>query len=438
MGKIIIPKLHKLQKAYAKSTKRFNLVRAPRRSGKTYTAVKYRLTPRAFGNTSRPDARYAACAPTRDQAKRIFWDELLKWSPPELVKDISRGELVITYWNGARIYVVGMDKPERIEGSSWDGIACTEMGNIKPEAFQAHIRPALIDRQGWFDGEGVPEGRKPPFYDMFVEAEKPENAKFWDTHYWTYMDAVSCYLGKAKALEEYNQAKSEMDILLFRQEYDGDFISFEGQAYHAFDRPKHCARSLEWDGDADLDFAFDFNVSPGVCSVSQEVKNETHCIGEVWIPKNSNTGAVCRKLIEDWGDHDGDIVCYGDATGGARGSAKVAGSDWDIIEEMLGDHFGADRVILNVKKQNPSERARVNALNSRLKTGDGKIHMCFDPEYAKRSAWCVENTSLLAGGSGELDKPKGSLLAHMSDGIGYKIDYLYPKGGGADTFAMAI
>ena len=48
----------------------------------------------------------------------------------------------------------------------------------------------------------------------------------------------------------------------------------------------------------------------------------------------------CKKLIADWENHKGRVVCYGDATGGAGGSAKVKGSDWDLIKEELHPVFG--------------------------------------------------------------------------------------------------
>jgi hypothetical protein len=106
-------------------------------------------------------------------------------------------------------------------------------------------------------------------------------------------------------------------------------------------------------------FCFDFNVEPGVAVVCQEMKlpNKrigTAAIGEVYIPRNSNTESVCKKLINDWREHRGYIYVYGDATGGARGSAKTEGSDWDIVKRTLRSHYG-DRVIMKVPKHNPTD-----------------------------------------------------------------------------------
>ena len=66
--------------------------------------------------------------------------------------------------NGAQIWVVGLDRPERIEGSPWDGGVLDEYGNMRANAWPEHIRPALSDRAGWCDFTGVPEGRN-HYYD---------------------------------------------------------------------------------------------------------------------------------------------------------------------------------------------------------------------------------------------------------------------------------
>ena len=63
--------------------------------------------------------------------------------------------------NGAQIWVVGLDRPERIEGTPWDGGVLDEYGNMRANAWPEHIRPALSDRGGWCDFTGVPEGRNP-------------------------------------------------------------------------------------------------------------------------------------------------------------------------------------------------------------------------------------------------------------------------------------
>ena len=171
-------------------------------------------------------------------------------------------------------------------------------------------------------------------------------------------------------------------------------------------------------------------MAPGVAAVVQEQKlpngqQGTCVIGEVFIPRNSSTPAVCRRLNADWGDHRGNVVCHGDATGGARGSAKVGGSDWALIRAELLPVFGA-RLRLSVPRANPPERVRVNAVNARLRNATGDVRLMVDPAKAPHVQKDFEGVRLLMGGAGEIDKKADPGLSHLSDAIGYYVAREFP------------
>lgn len=425
---------HPVQDAYENSPARFNVVPAGRRSGKTEKA-KRKLIKKLFTPTGFDDPAFFAAAPTRDQAKRIYWEDLKKMIPPSLrSKPPSETELTIWTVLGSSVSVVGMDKPERIEGTPWDGGILDEFGNMKPNAWGANVRPALSDRLGWCDLIGVPEGRN-HYYDLAMYARDAGDPD-WRFFTWHSSDILPA--------SEIEAAKRQLDELVFQQEYEASFVNFEGRAYYPFLHASHC-RPLKYNPRRPIAFCFDFNVDPGICAVVQEQElpgqyerdHQTGAlllnrpawgsgvIGEVWIPRNSNTPAVCRKLIEDWGGHEGAVVCYGDATGGSRGSAKVQGSDWDLIKATLRPHFGAN-LTFQVPAANPAERARVNAMNSRLKSASGDIRLMVDPAKAPRVVKDLEGVVVLKGGGGELDKKSNADLTHISDGLGYYIVKEFP------------
>lgn len=415
---------HAVQQQFFTSPHRFNVVPAGRRSGKTELA-KRKLVQRALKGTKFNDPRFFAAAPTYQQAKRIYWNDLKRMVPKWAMRgQPSESELVIRLINGSEIYVIGMDKPERIEGQPWDGGILDEKANMKPEAWGANVRPALSDRKGWCDLIGVPEGRN-DYYDMALMAQA-EMAATGDKSQWGYYHWISADILDA---EEIESARKDLDELTFKQEYEGSFINFEGRAYYTFDSRFH-ASPLTYNPKMPLAFCFDFNVEPGVAAICQEqmLPSEefgTGVIGEVYIERNSNTPAVCRKLIEDWGNHEGRIICYGDATGGSRGSAKVQGSDWDLIKATLNPHFGG-RISYRVDSANPSERSRVNAVNSRLMSASGDIRMIVDGIRAPHVVKDLDGVRLLKGGSGELDKKATPLLTHISDALGYYIAKEFP------------
>ena len=72
---------HPTQSALWQSKARFNVVPAGRRSGKTEICGKRKLIMKALIGGKFSDWRGFAGAPTRDQAKRIYWKDLKKLVP---------------------------------------------------------------------------------------------------------------------------------------------------------------------------------------------------------------------------------------------------------------------------------------------------------------------------------------------------------------------
>lgn len=429
-------KPHRQQTLLWNSKARFRVVPAGRRSGKTEIAKRFIVT-QALKFCSHHDGWFVAAAPTHKQAKQIFWKDLKAMVPKwallgSLRESISESELTIRLYNGAEITVLGLDQPARIEGRPLDGIVIDEIAEAKQEAWEQHVRPALstIGRPGWCWFIGVPRGRN--HYWRLARKAKRVDEKNWELFAWKSADILDP--------EEIAQAKRDLDLLTYQQEYEATFLNFEGRAYHAFDSDLHAVANLDYDPDADLILCFDFNVKPGVCAYLQEQRPEalpdgapiktqaryTAVIGEVWIPDNSNTQRVCRRILDDWADkHKGRVLLYGDATGGARSTSQTEGSDWDIINNMLRPAFGG-RLKDHVSHRNPLERPRVNSVNSRLTSADGTIRMLVDPIKAPHVVDDFDGVTVIAGTAGEIDKKADSELSHISDAIGYYVSDRFP------------
>jgi hypothetical protein len=253
----------------------------------------------------------------------------------------------------------------------------------------------------------------------------------WAAYTWTSSEVLPLF-GRGKEVES---ARAYLDPLVFAQEYEASFINFTGMAYYQFNRNTHVGRFKKYyNPKKPIIVCFDFNVSPGIAVIGQEFgvdvfdippgQTITTWIGEVYIPRNSNTQIVCNKIIKDWGGHQGLVICYGDSTGGNKGTAKLKGSDWDIIKSTLYPYFGT-QLFFNVPKANPLERQRINAVNSRLVAGNGDVRMLVDGncEYLTKD---FEGTRVLEGSAGEIDKKTDPLLSHMTDAIGYYTHKEYP------------
>ena len=423
-------RFHPVQNQFARSRARFIVVAAGRRSGKTAIA-KRKLVEAALDYTATHDGKFVAAAPTRDQAKKIFWSDLRRMVPRAFVAEISKSELTITLITGTRICVVGLDAPERIEGEPLDGIVIDEFDETKAEAWESSIRPALstLGRPpGWAIMIGRPKGRR-NLWDRFKDARDSTEPGEWAAFKWPASEIIDP--------AENASAKRTLDPRTYDQEYNANFVNFEGRIYYTFDATVHAAESLPYFDTEPIALCLDFNVKPGVAEIVQEqrylgtrsnvARDITASIGEIWIEDDSNTRKVCNEFVRVWGEHKGEIHLHGDATGGARGTAQTEGSDWDIARRILRKHFGG-RVRDMVKDSNPPERVRLNAVNSRLLTEDGTVHWLIDPAKCPHLVEDFETVQGMKDGSGAIDKDpkKFAMYTHVSDAVGYYVESQHP------------
>lgn len=404
----------------------FKVVAAGRRSGKTELAKRAGV--RFALHTRRDSALIVFAAPTRPQAKKLYWRDL-KAMVPSWWKDGRPSETELTIWgkNGARIMVVGMDAPDRIEGEPLDWICLDEFGNMKERAWVENVRPALytVGRpHGYAWLIGVPEGRN-HYYDLWRKVPRRVG---WDRFHWPSADILPP--------EVIAQARQDLDELTFQQEYEASFVDYTGRAYYCWSDAAHSSMRVNYDPRRPLAFCFDFNVSPGVAAVAQELAYTgsrpnvaaffTGVVGEVHITPRSNTPMVCRRLIDDWSHHKGKVICYGDPSGGAGGSAKTEGNDWELIRASLKPVFG-DRLTFRVPQSSPAgyERARVNALNSRLQATNGRIAMLVDSVRCEHLIDDFDSVTTVKGGSGQIDKSDGA-HTHLTDALSYYVEREHP------------
>jgi hypothetical protein len=366
-------------------------------------------------------------APVRKQAKDIFWDDLKTLVPKEFVVGAPlETDLTIRLYNGVRLNVAGMDEPSRIEGHPILGVVLDEFGNMKPEAWTHHVRPALADTGGWAWLIGVPEGRN----HYYEEVENAYHDESGQRRVYTWSSRTVLPPEEIRAMEE------TMDEVTLAQEVDASFVNFVGRVYYAFEREQNVIDNPPYDPKADLLLCFDFNVNPGTASIAQEHAGQTVVLDEVYIPNDSNTPLVCKQIKHHWSKHEGRVLLYGDATGGARGTAKVQGTDWDLIRQELGPAFPG-RVKDFVPLSNPEEKLRINSMNRRIKTADGTRRLM----VAKKCRYMIRDLEGVRyqQGTSEIDKKRDRNLTHLSDGLGYMIHARHPMSSNrANVVAEAI
>ena len=148
-----------------------------RRFGKTVGGVNHMIKKAILNPLRAP--QYAYIAPYRNQAKRIAWEYLKYYT--SVIPGIKRNEadlfveLPSRYKGspGARIYIIGADKPDSLRGMYLDGVILDEYAQIKPSLYGEILTPALADRKGFAWFMGTPKGQN-HFYEQYLKALKDE------------------------------------------------------------------------------------------------------------------------------------------------------------------------------------------------------------------------------------------------------------------------
>ena len=339
----------------------------------------------------------------------------------------DNSSLTLTLTNGSSIGLRSENRPDFLRSAGLKFVVVDEKAHMRSNFFPEVLMPMLAERDGDAMIMSSTKGKN-HFHEDYQRGQNPDEP---DWQSWKY----TTYDGGRVTRAALGHARRSMDEATYRQEYEADFLAFEGKAYYDFNEEVHCIEGLKkacYDQNRGISLCLDFNVAPGVAVICQEIPNYfnrgeavTGVIGEVHIERNSNTRLVCREFAEKWKAHRGSVFLFGDSTGAAKGSAKVEGSDWDIVFQELRPVFG-DRLVDMVPGVNPPVRSRVNALNSRIKSADGAVRLLCDPAEAPRTVNDFGSVSLLKDGSGEIDKKSDPSLTHLTDAVGYYIAEEYP------------
>lgn len=353
------------------------MVPAGRRSGKTEIA-KRKLVMELWDCFRHPrpwdDPNYFAAAPTRDQAKRIWWKDLKALTPKAWIREISETELRITTHWGASLWVIGLDRAERMEGTPWDGGVVDELANCKPGIWDANIRPALStdDRRGWCWQIGVPDMDAPGQVEYFERYEMARSGQDpdWSAFTWPSADIV--------APEEVESARRSMPPQIFRQEFGGEFVKPGGLAFPDFDVAVHtCRTRAAYEPSLPLGWSLDFNINPMCSGIIQHHKGEVRVIDELTLP-DTKTDVACTAFLERAAANHWNLtnLCiYGDATGSARDTTSGL-SDWAIIRNRLKNLSPR----IKVPAANPGIKDTVNAVNGRLLNAAGEVNLVIHPQ----------------------------------------------------------
>jgi len=208
--------LHNAQMEIFTSPKRFKVASCGRRFGKSYLAA-WVLIIKALQSDSK-DVFYVA--PTFQQAKDILWS-ILKTVGKDVIKAAHENTATLTLINDRKIYLKGSDRPDTLRGVGLAYVVMDEYASMKQEVWEMILRPTLADVKGEALFIGTPAGKN-HFYDLWIDAQKEENAEEWESFQFNSTD--NPFLDP----KEIEAARGAMSTQAFRQEFEATFESFTG------------------------------------------------------------------------------------------------------------------------------------------------------------------------------------------------------------------
>jgi len=396
---------------------RFRYAVCGRRFGKTFLGVEevnraYRL---AVQRNVSPDDEIWYGAPTFKQAKRVFWNRLKRYFPTEWIGgNVNNTECIIPTVTGHVIRIVGLDDPDALRGSGLFFFLGDEWDDAKPTVWTEAIRPMLSTSNGHAMFIGTPKGFS-SLYEGYREGQPgaidSEGNPIADTMSWKY----NTIEGGNVPQEEVDNARRRLDAKTYRQEYEASFETYAGRIYYDFDRTKN-VRPVEYDANREIHVGMDFNINPMSATLFQERIDGGQVISEQFdeiIIPTSNTHEMGQEVKRRYPAAHGDrrIVVYPDPAGAARSTSAQGETDITILR-------GAGFRVYAMSTH-PLVRDRINLVNSRICTSDGKRHLFVDP-HCQQSIQALEKHVYKEGTS----EPEKGEFDHLNDSVGY---YVYTR-----------
>ena len=383
----------------SQSQARFRVLISGRRFGKTYLCITEMMK-----YASQPNQRIWYVAPTFKMAKDICWASLKELlNQFNWIEDINETTMTITIRKtNSTISLKGADNYDALRGTGLNFLILDEFADIDKRTWFEVLRASVSDTLGKVLFCGTPKGYGNWSYEMYLKGKQDNE---WESFQFTTIE------GGMVSKEEIDQAKQDIDIRTFRQEFEGTFENYAGAVYYNF-HPVDNVIKKDIDWHKPFHIGMDFNVDPMSACVSQIEKDKIYVVDEIVI-YSSNTDEMCQEIRDRYGTKV-PIFIYPDPASRQRKTSAGGRTDLSILQNA--------GFKVKVKHKHPAVRDRINAVNSKLKDSNGNRHIfvshsCKTIIKGLQRQTYKENTNIP-------DKEDG--FDHMNDALGYMIDFLKP------------
>ncbi len=368
------------QRAVADSKARFRVLISGRRFGKTHLAIR-----ELCRFASLPNRNVMYVAPTYRMARQIAWEAIKdKLTGLNWVESKNEHDLSIKLRNGSRISLKGADAADSLRGLGNDFVIIDNRQKITDLTKDQIIK--ICDRN-------------------FIGCD--QNAKYetdWDGWQFTTLEG-----GQVDA-DEIQTARNTLDPVIFRQEFEASFESFEGVIYYPFKRETH-VKKYTWPIPSIIYVGVDFNVSPCSAIICVKHGDKLWAIEEILL-WNADTHQLAQEIKNRYPTQR--VIAFPDPAGRQAKTSAMGKTDISILEN--------EGFVTRYKRRAIPVRDRINAVNSLLQNANGDIRFIVDPT-CKMTITALERMSYKQGTN---IPDTNNDWNHISDAFGYLIHYEYP------------
>lgn len=344
---------------------------------------------------------------TYSAAKTIMWsilkEKLRKFRWAKSFHEVAMQAHLV---NGSVISLKGANNPDSLRGIGLNYLVMDEASYIDERVWTEVLRPTLSDKQG----EGLfissPSGRN-WFYDLWMLGQNLEEED-WESWQFTTLE------GGNVPPDEIEAARRDLDARTFEQEYEAQFVTYTGLVYYGFSYQENVI-DRPYDPDDPVYIGMDFNIDPMTATVFQlDDDGETlYLVDEIEI-FGSNTDEMAEEILCRYPEQK--IRIYPDPACVQTRTSAGGRTDLSILQS-----YGFQ---CKFRRKHPLVRDRINAVNSRLCAADG-VRRLLVHRGCKRVIHALERHSYKRGTNLPEKGGEGD-LSHMTDSIGYLVEYMFP------------
>ena len=391
------------QQEIVDSDARFKVVAAGRRFGKSYLSMNLmaRHARQPFANVWYVTTTYGAAKnimwlPLREKLRKLHWSKAFH-------------EVAMTAWlvNGSEISLKGTNNPDSLRGVGLDYLVIDEAAYVDEKVWTEVLRPTLSDRGGGALFISSPTGRN-WFYELFEHGQNSGEAD-WESWQFTTLE------GGNVPPDEVDAAKRDLDERTYEQEYEAQFVTYTGLVYYGFHHEESVV-DISYNPEYPVMIGMDFNIDPMTATVFQyDLRNPEVVIivDEIEI-YGSNTDEMAEEILSRYPENM--ITIYPDPACVQSRTSAGGRTDLSILQ-----NYGFK---CKYRRKHPLIRDRINAVNSRLHNAEGERNLLINRK-CKKVIKALERHSYKEGTN--LPTKGGSTdYSHMTDSLGYIIEYLFP------------